>query len=136
MNKLRNISVLAIFSMFPFSHASAYQNVVGVAVGSQGYAVNYNRENFRLSIAFDDFSAGLDLLWNMEWAGNFGGYSYTGAVWVDDPLKEWGIKTGLGIAAPMGSTNMEMYAEYGPVWYGKNRSDIEFEGSVGVRFAF
>ncbi|MFD2178098.1 hypothetical protein [Veronia pacifica] len=136
MQIFKNIVIVTSLSVIPLSVSNAYENVIGISVGSPGYTISYNRENFRISAGFEEFHAGLDLLWNVEWAGTLGGYSYTGAQWLDETDKEWGIKTGLGISVPLVGTNAECFGEFGPVWYGQNRSDIEFEGSFGVRLMF
>ncbi|OOF24489.1 hypothetical protein BZJ19_11385 [Salinivibrio proteolyticus] len=112
----------------------------GVFLGSPMSGVTIKQDQFKIQAGIDKFGIAIDGTWNLgEWLGRMEYapmYIYAGGQWVDDSTHQWGPRAGLGVTLPVGTGDVELFAEAGTTWYWEEKGDIEFEGAAGARMYF
>ncbi|OOE79683.1 hypothetical protein BZG25_08955 [Salinivibrio sp. ML198] len=136
---LRAAVCLAVAS-FPVSSYAADGLAAGVFLGSPMSGVTLKQNQFKIQAGIDKVGVAVDGTWNLgEWLGRMEYapmYVYAGGQWVDDSTHQWGPRAGLGVTLPVGTGDVELFAEAGTTWYWEEEGDIEFEGAAGARVYF
>lgn len=120
--------------------AAASEQSASVFIGTPAAGASYQSGNIRASVGISELLLSVDGVWNL---GQITGrpefdlfYVYAGGTWRDDDHYKWGPQAGGGLSIPLGTGNMEFFAEGGTTWYIQEDSDFRLEGKAGLRVYF